>query len=165
MLATLKIEDGKWDEIAPLAYYLTPLAEALKKVRQALMKMEKAGPLFNKYIIEDNKELQDLTIALVKKDLVVQWLMGTELKKDQFRFFFDTCRLIFDSALRPQLLKADQTIVGSIIPKLVAFKSVMVLRNISIRKEREGRLAKEKEERDKKSQRAGRQIVDVEALS
>ena len=71
MLATLKIEEGKWDEIAPLAYYLTPLAEALKKVRQCLMKMEKAGPLFNQYIIEDNNELQDLTIALVKKDLVV----------------------------------------------------------------------------------------------
>ena len=63
------------------------------------MKMEKAGPLFNKYIIEDNTELQDLTIAMVKKDLVVQWLMGTELKKDQFRFFFDTCKTIFDSAL------------------------------------------------------------------
>jgi len=30
--------------------------------------------------------------------------MGTELKKDQFRFFFDTCKIIFDSALRPQLL-------------------------------------------------------------
>ena len=55
--------------------------------------------------------------------------------------------------------------MNSIIPKLVAFKSVMVLRNISVRKEQEGRLAKEKEERDRRSQRAGRQAVDVEALS
>lgn len=44
--------------------------------------MDKEGPLHCKYIIEDNKELQDKTIVMVQKDLTAQWLAGDELKQD-----------------------------------------------------------------------------------
>lgn len=57
MLETLKIEDLKWESIPPLAFYLNPLAESLKNVRDLLRAMKKRGSLFNKYIIEDNTEL------------------------------------------------------------------------------------------------------------
>ena len=33
--------------------------------------MEKDGPLRCKYIIEENKELQDLTLTMVKQDHIV----------------------------------------------------------------------------------------------
>jgi hypothetical protein len=36
---------------------------------------------------------------MVKKDLTAQWLVGDELKQDQFRFFYDTTKIVFDSAL------------------------------------------------------------------
>lgn len=82
LLKTLKIENGKWTQIVPFEHYLTPLKGALGKVRTCLEKMEKDGPLMCKYIIEENKELQDLTITMVKQDHIVQWLVGDSLKQD-----------------------------------------------------------------------------------
>lgn len=61
MLKTLKMENGRWAEVVPFEFYLSPLKDALMKVRGKLIAMEKAGPLFCKYIIEQNSELQDLT--------------------------------------------------------------------------------------------------------
>jgi hypothetical protein len=42
--------------------------------------MHKNGHLRIKYIIEDNKELQDEVINMIKLDITVQWLVGNELK-------------------------------------------------------------------------------------
>ena len=57
MMKTLKLENGKWNEVVPFEYYLTPLKDALKKTRDEMLRMEKAGPLLCKYNIEDNKVL------------------------------------------------------------------------------------------------------------
>ena len=36
---------------------------------------------------------------MVKKDLVAQWLMGTELKQDQFEFIYNCMKIVYDSAV------------------------------------------------------------------
>ena len=57
MIKTMQIY--KWEEIPPFAFYLNPLAKLIKDCRDTLLGMEKLGNLRIKYIIEDNKELQD----------------------------------------------------------------------------------------------------------
>jgi hypothetical protein len=68
MLKTLKIEN--WDKIVPFKQYLDPLDKALTTVRNRLLKMEKEGILYVKYIIENNTELHDECIEMVKKDFI-----------------------------------------------------------------------------------------------
>lgn len=63
---TLKLENNRWHEVVPFEHYLTPLKMALKKVRDELLRMKKAGPLLNKYIIEKNEDLMAFTVAMVK---------------------------------------------------------------------------------------------------
>lgn len=70
MIKTLKLENGRWNEIVPFDFYLTPLKDALTKVRNELLDMEKAGPLLCKYIIEQNTQLQDLTKTMVQRDQI-----------------------------------------------------------------------------------------------
>ena len=106
-------------------------------MRECLLKMEKDGPLFCKYIIEQNKELMDLTIIMVRKDLLAQWLVGDSLKQDQFRFFYECMKIIYDSAVKEKLLADDKTVLESVVPKLVAFKSLMAMRGIQLRKAEE----------------------------
>lgn len=113
-----------------------------------MIEMRDLGHLRMKYIIEDNKELQDQTKEVVKRDLVAQWLVGDELKQDQFKFFYDTVKIIYDTALKDKLLADDETIVTEVIPQLIAYKSVMVIRDIQLRKAFEAKKAKEKAERD-----------------
>ena len=83
---------------------------------------------------------------MVKQDGIAQWLVGDELKQDQFRFFYDTTKIIYDSALQSKLLGADKTVLESILPKMVAFRSVMNIRNIQMRKAAEFKKIKEKAE-------------------
>jgi hypothetical protein len=71
-----------WKNETPLAFYLTPLADSLKDVRDCLLKMHSEGPLHCKYIIENNEELMKKACEMVKKDVVAQWLAGDELKQD-----------------------------------------------------------------------------------
>ena len=77
--------------------------------------------------IERNKELQDLTVTLVRKDLLAQWLVGDTLKQDQFRFYYECVKIIYDSAVKEKLLAEDKTVMESVVPKLVAFKSLMAM--------------------------------------
>ena len=51
------------------------------------------------YVIENNKDLADDIDAMVRLDMGAQLLMGDELKQDQFEFFYNTVKIIYDSAL------------------------------------------------------------------
>lgn len=79
-------------------------------------------------------------------------LVGDELKQDQFEFFYNTVKIIFDSALCDQLVnfkhQKGSCIADTVIPELIAFKAVMRIRDIQLRKYNEAKKAKEKAERD-----------------
>lgn len=111
--------------------------------------MDDVGHLLIKYIVEDNTELQDFMTDLVKKDLLVQWLVGDELKQDQFRFIFETINTIYESALRDKFLASKDTdpIIETVIPKLTAYKALMRIREIQLTKAAEALAAKKKAER------------------
>jgi hypothetical protein len=63
MLHVLKTPD--WKDCPPLAFYFTPLSNALREVRECLLKMNEDGILRCKYILEDNEELMQKTIVMV----------------------------------------------------------------------------------------------------
>jgi len=80
MLKMQKIED--WKTIKPFWYFITPLMDAINKVRKDLLTMHTNGPLMIKYIIELNVDLKKNVIDMVKKDVITQWLVGDEIKQD-----------------------------------------------------------------------------------
>jgi hypothetical protein len=144
MMTTLKIEN--WKNIRPFDYQLTPMLAAVNKVRDSLREMDRLGPLRIKYVIESNKELGEEIEAMVKKDNIVQVLVGDELKQDQFRFFYDTVKIIYDSALQEKLVGMkklkEKDIEETVIPELIAYHSIMRIRNIQMKKAAEIKAAK-----------------------
>lgn len=46
---------------------------------------------------------------------------------------YETVKVLYDSAVRDKLLANDPTTIESVIPKLLAYRSVMVIRNIQIK--------------------------------
>ena len=44
--------------------------------------MNKEGPLRAKYIIEDNRELQDKVIKMLKVDYQMQWIGANQIRRD-----------------------------------------------------------------------------------
>ena len=148
MIKTLKI--ANWKEIKPFAYYLNPLNVSITKMRGTLLKMDEEGHLRRKYIIENNVELQTEVKDMVHKDLIVQWLVGDELKQDQFKFFYDTTKIVYESALQNKLFEAEanNNVLENVIPKLIAYRSIMVIREIQLTKAKEIKKAKEKAERE-----------------
>ena len=55
MISTLKIDN--WSKCIPFEFYLTPMKQKIKLVRDTMLNMEKLGHLKIRYIIEDNTEL------------------------------------------------------------------------------------------------------------
>jgi hypothetical protein len=55
----------------PLAFYFSPLQNAIFEVRNCLLSMYDAGPLYCKYIIEENLDLHNKVIEMVKWDNIV----------------------------------------------------------------------------------------------
>ena len=110
--------------------------------------MDALGHLRRKYKIESNTELMEEVKDMVKKDLIVQWLVGDELKQDQFKFFYDTTKIVYESALRGKLLERDSNVLDNVLPKLIAYRSLMVIREIQLTKAKEIKKAKEKAERE-----------------
>ena len=102
MLKVLKIEN--WKQIRPFEFYNTPLSDAIKKVRDTLLQMHKLGHLRIRYVIEENKELAEQIGVMVQKDMISQMLVGDELKQDQFRFFYECVKIIYDGALQNKLI-------------------------------------------------------------
>lgn len=81
-LETLKIsKDGiHWKDITPFACYLNPLKEATTTVRLELQDMHKKGPLLIKYYVEDNEDLRNKVLHMLKMDQKAQLLMGDKLR-------------------------------------------------------------------------------------
>ena len=52
------------------------------------------------------------------------------MKQDQFKFMYNTVKILYDSAVRDKLLANDAGVLDWVIPKLLAYKSVMVIRDI-----------------------------------
>jgi hypothetical protein len=144
MLHVLKIEH--WEKVRPFEFYMTPLKQAITKVRSSLLEMNRLGHLRIKYVIEKNEELAKEIDVMVQKDMVAQLLVGNELKQDQFRFMYDTVKIIYDSALQTKLVnlhdKKNEAIESTVIPELIAFKSLLRIRDIQLRKYREAKEAK-----------------------
>ena len=69
-------------------------------------------------------------IDMVKKDVTAQWLMGDKLKNDQLCFLYEVTKIIYSSPLKQQLINKDKDLVEQVIPKLAAFKALLVIKNI-----------------------------------
>ena len=136
-----------------------------------MIAMHKAGPLRNSYIIEKNEALAEDIDAMVKRDNIAQLLMGDELKQDQFEFFYNTTKIIYDSALCGAFINMKQKKAGNdakeqerqaeriekeVIPELIAFHSLLKIRDIQLAK-----AAKAKKDK-LKAEMAGDQVVAPE---
>lgn len=130
MLTILKTEN--WREIPPLKFYLLPLHNALDKVEKILLDMHSKGVLRIKYKIEENSELQDAVIEMVKKDNIAQWLAGDKLKQDQLIFIYNIHAIIGRSGLKEYYLNmnSNKRILESVIPQMTIFKAMLTIRDI-----------------------------------
>ena len=62
--------------------------------------MNQEGILRCRYIIEENEELQNKVLHMVKMDGIAQWLAGDELKRDSFKFLYSTMEIAYDCAFK-----------------------------------------------------------------
>lgn len=87
---------------------------------------------------------------MITQDNKVQWLVSDELKQDQFKFIYDTSKIIYDSAVRDKMLANEVLVLDSVLPKLIAYRSIMVIRGIQMKQAAEKKKLKEKMEREGK---------------
>lgn len=107
--------------------------------RGEILHLHDKGHLWRKYEVEKNAKMQTDLIEMCKYDNLVQILVGDERKQDQFEFFYDSVKVIYDSALQEDLVNMNKPtgnkyIQELVIPEIVAFKAIMRIREIQMRK-------------------------------
>ena len=128
MLNLLKLDN--WEDTVPMAFYLNPLKESIKKVREEILEMKKKGKNRCKYYVEDNQPMHNLIIDMVAKDVTAQWLMGDKLKNDQLCFLYEVVKIVYKSSLKDKLVNKDKALVEEIIPKLACFRALLIIKDI-----------------------------------
>ena len=113
----------KWREIPPFAFYLQPMQDFFDDLVNELRGMNKAGPLHCSYYVEKNYQMSVKIMRLVQEYNVVAWLVGDELKRDQFRFIYEIHDKIFNSALKDIYLnnKSSMATLQGVVPELTVF--------------------------------------------
>lgn len=147
MLKTMKIPN--WLKIRPFEYYLSQMKERIDAARAELLHLHEKGHLWRKYEIPKNKKMQDLVISMCQYDNLIQILVGDERKQDQFEFFYNSCKIIYDSALQDDLVGMNKAggnkqIGEIVIPEIVAFQACMRIKDIQVRKYNEKKKMNEK---------------------
>lgn len=74
---------------------------------------------------------------MVKMDGIAQWLAGDELKRDQFKFLYNTMEIIYECALRDYMLAEDHKVIDQVVPNLTAYRALLVMKDIDERKAEE----------------------------
>ena len=87
---------------------------------------------------------------MVKMDLTAQWLAGDELKQDQFKFLYKVMKITYDCALKDAMIEKEPKVIDNVIPKLVAYHSLLKIKGINDVKMEERKKELEKAERDGK---------------
>jgi phage terminase small subunit len=130
MLTVLKIEN--WKDIHPFSFYLQPLEDAVNDVVKELLDMLKAGHLRSKYVLQENTELQDKFIHMVRLDVTCQCLLGDELKQDQLKFIYNVHKTIYDTGLKDAYVdsKKNEFILQNVVPSLTALHSLITIMEI-----------------------------------
>lgn len=70
------------------------------------------------------------------------------MKQDQFKFIYKVIKIIYDCALRDSLLNEDKKVLENVIPNLVAYHSILHIKNIIEVKYQERKKEEEKAERE-----------------
>ena len=87
MLHVLKIEH--WEKVRPFEFYMTPLKQAITKVRSSLLEMNRLGHLRIKYVIEKNEELAKEFLGL-SVDFIKSTINSNKREFEQFDAWVET---------------------------------------------------------------------------
>ena len=133
MLNLLKIEN--WTESVPMEFYLQPFKDAIDEARKEMREMSRRGLNLCRYTMRLNHEMQSLIITMVDHDVTCQWLMGDQLKRDQFCFIYEVVKRLYDSPAREKLLAMDKELCTKSIPRLTVFRTLVHMREIIMEKD------------------------------
>lgn len=141
MLDTLKVEN--WRGIKPFKFYFKPLETKLNASIKELLDMNKRGRLQVRYAVTLNENMHETICATIAEDVKVQWLAATPLKRDQFKFLYETQDILYQCALRTEFLaipfdNADDLekdrVFMKVIPELTVLRALLRIRDIDDKK-------------------------------
>ena len=132
MMNLLKLKD--WKKEVPLHFYLQPLEDSIRTVREELLDMTQQGVLRVRYPCADNDRLHKKVIQMVKDDVIAQYLAGNQLRRDQLCFLYRVVDILYNSILRQKLINRDKEVIEQTIPMMASYRALLVIKDILQRK-------------------------------
>ncbi len=118
-------------ELIPLRFYLDQIDRMIFDIRIKLYEMKMNSMCRIKMPITANTEFIDRMKSIYLTHIVIENLMGDKLKYDQYIFFFDKIKFIYDSTAREQLLVIkDKVFMEDALTKHVILQALIWMMKI-----------------------------------
>jgi len=139
-------------DLSPIIqYFFEPLQNSYINVTKELNNMNEEGVNRIKIGTKENTTITDLINTMCKKEMIANFMAGTELKREQLVYWYESIKLIWETELKDSLKDEIgniqsmnlmemnlNSIIRSTIPKLLVFRllkdRVKVLKQLKIEK-------------------------------
>ena len=112
-------------------FYLKPLKNAYEKMQKNLFFLNVKGINYYCVPLKENKDFLEDLKELISAELIAERLMGDSLKRDQLNFMYKVCMIVFEAnqSSKEYFLKKDDNTIEVAIPKMVAYQTILHMRN------------------------------------
>jgi hypothetical protein len=120
---TNKFKISGWEENKIQKYFIKPLYENWVTLRKEMGRLYVFGE--NHWVVPlgDNIDLVKLTNEFIERELIAERMLGSDLKRDQLNFLFNTILYVFNSPAKEKLLSdGNEIVTENIIPKLTILR-------------------------------------------
>jgi len=125
VVLTEKFKIKGWEENRIQKYFIKPLFETWINLRKEMSRLYVFGE--NHWVIPlgDNIEMVKLINQLIEQELIAERMLGSDLKRDQLNFLFNTVLYIFKTPVKDKLLGEGperEIVTEHVIPKLTVLR-------------------------------------------
>jgi hypothetical protein len=123
LTAKFKIRD--WEHNRIQRYFIQPLYETWVNLRKEMNRLYVFGPNHWVTPLGENVEMVAIINHLIAQELIAERVIGSELKRDQLNFIFNTILYIFNTPVKEKLLADapdNEIVIEHVIPKLTVLR-------------------------------------------
>jgi len=126
IILTNKFKIKGWEENKIQRHFIKPLFETWINLRKEMSRLYVFGS--NHWVIPlgENLEMTKLIKELIDQELIAERMLGSELKRDQLNFLFNTVLYIFKTPVKDKLLGPEgpdkEIVTEHVLPKLTVLR-------------------------------------------
>lgn len=125
-----KLQYDGWKHNKVEKYFIQKLQNAFLQLRVNMSKLYSMGYPYWKIPISKNEQLMEDMRAIIDLEDRLEIILGDRRKREQLNFMYEVISIIYNGPSKKKLLQKKKSFLISVIPRLVALKTLLKIHEI-----------------------------------